>query len=223
MPDNTDLAGLQERLGCRFGNLDGLRLALTHSSSGQLQNYERLEFLGDRVLGLIVADLLYQIFPDDREGALAKRHAALVQGEMLAIIARGIELGAAMTLSGAERSAGGGQNDNILSDGLEAVIGALYLDAGLAACQGMIARLWAPYLQGGSAVPQDPKTTLQEWAQGRGLSLPLYELAGRSGPDHAPQFEIRVTVQGYAPSIATGASRRAAEKEAARLLLERLS
>ena len=226
MADSDKLDALQSRLGCRFASLEGLRLALTHSSAGGKEggggNYERLEFLGDRVLGLVVAALLYQMFPDEQEGHLAKRHAALVQGATLARIARDAGLGDAMTFSGAERAAGGAQNDHILADGIEAVIGALYLDGGLAPCHDLIARLWQPYLLSESAPPQDPKTTLQEWAQGRGLPLPLYEVAGRTGPDHVPLFEIRVTVQGYDPVHAQGASRRAAEKEAARMLLERL-
>lgn len=213
------LAAFQDRLGVRFRDEGRLRAALTHSSTGVALNYERLEFLGDRVLGLVIAALLYETYPRESEGDLARRHAALVQGSTLAAVARAVDLGAALQLSEAERAAGGADNDNILSDGMEAVFGALYLDAGLEPCREIITRLWAEALRTMRRPPRDPKTALQEWAQGRGLGLPLYEMAGRSGPDHAPLFDVRVTVTGYAPVTAGGPSRRAAEKEAARLLL----
>ncbi len=222
MPQTPDMQALQEILGHQFRNGDLLTAAMTHASTGSEHNYERLEFLGDRVLGLVMAELLYNLFPNEPEGHLAKRHAALVQGSLLAVIAREINLGEYMILSEAERGSGGGDNENMLADALEASIGALYLDAGIAPCQALIKRLWGDRVSILSAPPQDPKTTLQEWAQGRGLPLPLYELAERSGPDHAPVFTIRVTVQGFTPVSATGANRRAAEKESARILLEQL-
>jgi len=213
---------LQEKLGCQFKSLEGMRLALTHSSAGTATNYERLEFLGDRVLGLVMAYILYETFPAESEGDLAKRHAALVQGTMLANIARRIDLGQYMELSSAERSMGGTNNENILADGLEALIGALYIDSGLAACEALIRHLWGDSVHIMITPPQDAKTALQEWAQGRGLPLPVYEVAAREGPDHAPIFDMCVTVEGYAPVTARGASRRVAEKEAARMLLEKL-
>lgn len=216
------LEHLQERLNHQFRDSAVLIAAMTHASTGSDSNYERLEFLGDRVLGLVMAELLYRQFPNEPEGHLAKRHAALVQGALLAVIAREIDLGAYLILSDAERVSGGADNENMLADGLEALIGALYLDAGLDICHALIARLWGARVSILSSPPQDPKTALQEWAQGRGLPLPLYELSGRDGPDHAPQFTMSVTVQGFAPALARGASRRAAEKESARLLLERL-
>jgi ribonuclease-3 len=196
--------------------------ALTHSSTGTQANYERLEFVGDRVLGLVVAQMLYEFFPEESEGGLAKRHAALVQGKTLAQIAREIGLGDALILSDAERAAGGAENENILADGLEAVIGALYLDAGLETCARAVRQLWASRIDVLSEPPQDPKTALQEWAQGRGLPLPVYELIGREGPDHAPQFDVRATVKGFSPVQARGASIRAAEKAAARQLLDQV-
>ncbi len=213
---------LQQRLGFKFSRSDLLQAAMTHASTGADTNYERLEFLGDRVLGLLMAEILYTAFPHEAEGDLAKRHAALVQGELLATIAREINLGDALILSEGERGAGGADNDNMLADGLEALIGAIYLDAGLEPCRRLLTALWGERVNILSAPPQDPKTALQEWAQGRGLPLPAYDVAGREGPDHAPRFTISVTVQGFPPAQAAGSSRRAAEKEAARLLLERL-
>lgn len=220
MPQPLEL--LQQRLNHTFTRQDLLVAAMTHASTGAETNYERLEFLGDRVLGIVMAELLYAAFPHEAEGDLAKRHAALVQGELLAMIAREMKLGDALILSDAERAAGGADNDNMLADGFEALIGALYLDAGLEPCQHLITKLWGDRVNKLSAPPQDSKTALQEWAQGRGLPLPTYEVADRSGPDHAPVFTIRVTVQGFKPAQAEGASRRAAEKEAARILLAQL-
>lgn len=216
------LETLQERLGQRFEDPRRLEKALTHSSAGGTYNYERMEFLGDRVVGLALAHTLFKMFPDENEGDMAKRHAALVQGKMLAKIAREIELGDMMQLSDAERAAGGANNDNILADGLEAVIGALYLDAGFDACQQAIEKLWGDRVKIMRRPPQDPKTAIQEWAQARALALPSYELVGRTGPDHAPIFEIRVKVGEYPPWSAKGTSRRAAEKLAAAMLLAHL-
>lgn len=213
---------LQDDLGYRFKDIKRLEKALTHSSAGGTYNYERLEFLGDRVVGLALAHTLFKMFPDENEGDMAKRHAALVQGKTLAKIAREINLGAIMQLSEAERTAGGANNDNILADGLEALIGAMYLDAGLPECQAAIEKLWGDRVKVMKRPPQDPKTALQEWAQARSLALPSYELVGRSGPDHAPIFEIRVKVGDFPPWAAKGTSRRAAEKLAAAMLLAHL-
>lgn len=211
---------LGEKIGYAISVSPRLEAALTHSSAGGESNYERLEFLGDRVLGLVMAEILYETFPDETEGGLAKRHAALVQGRTLAEIAREIDLGDIMVLSDSERSGGGADNENILADGLEALMGALYLDAGLEPCRNAIERLWGDRVRTMSEAPQDPKTALQEWAQARGLPLPVYEMTNREGPDHAPVFDVRVTVKGFLPQRACGPSIRAAEKEAARMLLE---
>lgn len=203
------------RFGYRFHDRDFLRHALTHASTGGDRDYERLEFLGDRVLGLVVAHLLYTEFPGESEGSLARRHAALVSGVTLAAIAGQIGLGDVMHLSEGERAAGGAKNDNILADVMEALIGAAYLDGGLEPCQTLIAGLWKDTLHIMIQPPQDPKTALQEWAQARGLGLPEYVLEGRDGPDHAPSFRISVRIAGFDPASGEGPSRRAAEKIAA--------
>lgn len=213
---------LQERLGYRFKDKDRLLKALTHSSTGTGKNYERLEFLGDRVLGLVMAQLIFEEFPEEHEGDLAKRHAALVQGQTLARIAREIDLGEAMQLSDAERASGGADNDHILADGVEGVLGALYLDAGLEACQRVLKELFGDTLYVMVKPPQDPKTALQEWAQARALPLPNYELVGKEGPDHAPTFAVRVSVEGFPPWTCQGPSRRVTEKQAAGMLLAHL-
>ncbi len=209
------IAAFEGRFGYRFHNRQRLDTALTHASTGADHNYERLEFLGDRVLGLVVAELLYEDFPHETEGDLARRHAALVSGATLAVIADNIELGAVLRLSDSERATGGAKNDNILSDVMEALIGALYLDAGIGPCKTVIGTLWRDILHTMEKPPQDPKTALQEWAQARGLKLPRYDLAARTGPDHAPVFTMTVSIDGFAPVSGEGASRRAAEKAAA--------
>ena len=221
-PPSTPDDRLQARLGCVFRNRDLLCAALTHSSTGVEHNYERLEFLGDRVLNLVMAHELYARFPAESEGDLAKRHAALVQGKMLARIGRHIDLGEALRISDAERQSGGADNDNILADSFEALLGALFLDAGLEECRRVILDLWGGDVNTMRRPPRDAKTALQEWGQARGLGLPSYTLVSREGPDHAPFFEIEVRVGDYPPTRAKGASRRKAEKEAAAMLLTHL-
>lgn len=220
---SSALKKLQENIGYDFRDTKLLEAALTHSSMGSHTNYERLEFLGDRVLGLVVADLLYGMFPKESEGDLAKRHAMLVQGAMLAGLARDINLGVSLQLSEAERVAGGAENDNILADGLEALIGAMYLDSGLAPCQIFIRALWGDRVKLMKEPPQDPKTALQEWAQARGFPLPSYAVVRREGLDHAPVFHVEVAVGQWPPQRAIGSSIRTAEKEAAQILLEYLN
>lgn len=219
MNEQDSIEIIQTKIGYRFSDQALLKKALTHSSAGEKYNYERLEFLGDRVLGLVVAHILFDAYPDEAEGDLAKRHAALVQGKTLALVAEKIGLGEIMFLSDSEKAGGGTQNRNILADGMESVIGALYLDSGLDVCMRVIRDLWSDLFETMTSPPQDPKTALQEWAQGRGLPLPQYDLVGREGADHAPVFEIRVTVEGRPPCTAKGPSRRKAEKDAARKLL----
>jgi len=196
---------------------------LTHSSTGgDAPTYERLEFLGDRVLGLIIARLLYDGFPGESEGDLAPRFTKVVQRDTLARVAETIGLGAHMILSDGEDNAGGRANPALLADTCEAVIAALYLDGGLEAANRFVRRYWSPLIEEDATPPQDPKTALQEWAQGRGLPLPEYQETSRSGPDHAPVFSIQVSVQGLPSAPGRGASKRAAEQEAALALLNHI-
>lgn len=214
----------EKSLSYRFNDSMLLQHALTHRSveAPGGEDYERLEFLGDRVLGLVVTEMLMAAFPEEKEGALAKRLAALVRQETLAAVARDIDLGRHVRLSRGEADGGGRENDAILSDVCEAVIAAIYRDGGLEAAAAFVERHWRERLQASDAPPQDAKTTLQEWAQGRGLALPEYAIVGREGPDHAPVFTVRVTVDNGQSAESAGQTKRAAEQAAARLLLEKL-
>ncbi len=185
--------------------------------------YERLEFLGDRVLGLVIADLLWRSFEDEQEGPLTRRLTHLVRRDALARVAAAIGLDRHLRLSPAEAAAGAARNPGILADVLEAVIAAIYLDGGFGAAVAFIERFWEPLLAEMEAPPSDAKTELQEWAQARGLALPAYELIATSGPDHAPHFTVSVRVDGFDAASATASSKRAAETAAAAALLERLN
>lgn len=214
---------IQSKIGYDFSNFTLLEQALTHSSTGAAHNYERLEFLGDRVLGLVVSEILFEKFPGEAEGDLAKRLASLVQGSWLALMAAKIDMGAALILSDAERAAGGDENDHILADAMEALIGAIYLDSGsLAPCRAFIETLWGDAFLTLQKPPQHPKTALQEWLQAKGLPLPHYKIVGQSGPDHAPVFAVELKIPGYDAARAEGRSRQEAEKEAARIFMERM-
>lgn len=212
---------LQKRIGYVFREADLLKIALTHSSAGGA-DYERLEFLGDRVLGLIVAEKLYALYPDEAEGDLSKRHTALVRAETLARCARQLDIGTVVELSLAEKAGGGAKNENILSDVMEAVIGAVFLDGGLDAARAVLSPLVDNEVKNMPAPPRDSKTALQEYSQARELGLPEYILTSRTGPDHAPDFTVTVTVKGFPPATAAGSSKRAAEKAAAAILLDQL-
>lgn len=213
---------LEKKLGHVFNQPALMAQALTHASLRSANNYERLEFLGDRVLGLAVAALLYERFPAEAEGALAKRHTALVQQAALSAIAQEIGVPAAVQLSDAERSAGGARKDAILADALEALIAAVFLDGGYTAARAVVENLFEDRLTQDVTPPEDPKTMLQEWAQAKGLPLPVYEVIGQTGPDHAPLFRVAVRVDGYEQAQAEAASKRAAEKAAAAALLHRI-
>lgn len=215
------LAVFQDRLGYHFKNSEYLERALTHSSRG-VENYERLEFLGDRVLGLVIAEILYRSFPFEKEGALARRHSALACTETLAKTARELDIPSVVIASSAELSSGGNKQDNLLADCMEAIIGGIFIDGGYIPCQEVITSLWGDKIYTLSQPPVDSKTALQEWAQARGLPIPVYEIIERSGPDHAPVFKIRVTIEGRDPMDAVGTSRRAAEKLAAQMMLDYL-
>ena len=212
MSDKSSLSVLESRLGYTYKNRAFLEQALTHSSRSGTQNNERIEFLGDRVLNLVMAENLFHRFPEESEGSLAKRHSALVQGRMLAIIGGIVGLGAFLNLSEAERQSGGAENENILSDAMEATLGSIFLDGGLDAAREVILGLWGDNIVTLTEAHQDPKTELQEWVQARGLPLPEYEIVSKSGPDHAPRFEIEVRVKGCDPVVAEGSSRRHGEK-----------
>lgn len=219
------LDALQERLGHRFAEPALLREALTHASASGANkrlSYERLEFLGDRVLGLAVARILLERFPDEPEGALAKRFAVLVQRESLAEVAETLGLPELIVMAASEAAAGGRANSATLADACEAVIGALFLDGGYAAAESAVARYWRQRIEEDRRPPRDPKTALQEWAQARSLPLPVYREVRREGPAHAPDFTIEVQVAGIAPERGQGPSKRAAEREAALHLLTRL-
>lgn len=225
-PGSGDLESLAARLGHEFRDPALLRQALTHSSAfGAVParrrgtSYERLEFLGDRVLGLVVADMLYRAFPEESEGALARRLAELARMETIARVARAIGLGEHLVVSRSEEESGGRENPSLLADAGEAVMGALYLDGGLEAARAFIERHWQALLYEDVRPPKDAKTALQEWAQGRGLPLPVYRVRGAEGPPHEPVFDVEVSVEGQPPVSGNGRSRRAAEQAAAAALL----
>lgn len=214
---------LQTRIGYTFRDASLLALALTHPSlASKKPSNQRLEFLGDAVLGLVVARILYDLFPSEQEGELARRHAALVRGETLAAIARDIGLGEALNIANSEAQSGGRDNNSNLEDAFEALLGALYLDGGLAAAEAFLSPRMRELASKVSAPPKDAKTALQEWSQGRGLSVPTYTLLATEGAAHAPVFTVEVAVHGHAPVQAKAASKRAAEQLAAGELLAKL-
>jgi ribonuclease-3 len=217
---------LEERIGYRFEDLTLRDSALTHISAlkggrNRAASYQRLEFLGDHVLGLVISDLLYRAFPKADEGELSRRLADLVRKETCAEIAVSIELGSALHLGSSEANAGGRKRPAILADVCEALIGAVYVDGGYPAAEALVQRLWEVRLQGTAPPRRDPKTLLQEWAQGRGLPTPIYSEVGRTGPDHAPVFRIAVQLPNFAPAEGTARSKRAAEQLAAATMLDR--
>ena len=216
-----DLKDFQHRLGHAFAEPRLLLRALTHASVGSetRPDNQRLEFLGDRVLNLAIADALFHAFPDAEEGVLAPRYNELVRKETCAEVAQEIGLGDAMKLGRGEMLEGGRKNTANLGDGMEAVIGAVYLDAGFGTARSLVLRLWGERVRTVEGKPKDAKTALQEWAQARGMPPPAYEETSRSGPDHAPEFTIRATLQNGAASQARARSKRAAEQAAAAALL----
>jgi ribonuclease-3 len=223
-------------LGHVFSRPDLLETAITHPSAtgrnrtkrvrrttkaadSRVADNQRLEFLGDRVLGLIVAEMLFATFPSEDEGALAKRLASLVRQDGLAHVAQDLGIGRFLILSKGEEESGGRENPATLADACEAIIGALYLDGGVDAARGFVERHWRAMMSADVAPPQDAKTALQEWAQAAGLNLPRYKVIRSEGPPHDPVFEVEVAVQGYPARSGTGRSKRAAEQAAANLLL----
>ncbi|HUO21486.1 MAG TPA: ribonuclease III [Caulobacteraceae bacterium] len=218
------IAALERRLGFAFKDRALLERALTHASKlglgrGGVLHNERLEFLGDRVLGLVVAEALFQRDVDAGPEILAKRYAHLVSREVCAAVAEAIGLADAMDVP---RAQGLRRNETVLADGCEALLGAAYLDQGFEAAKAVALDLWATALeQPLDLEAANPKTTLQEWALARRKPLPKYSIVSREGPDHAPVFRIEVTVDGLAPATGEGRSRQAAEKRAAEAFLQR--
>ncbi len=220
---NETQAPLSKRLGYRFEAPDLLLDALTHRSAGRRHN-ERLEFLGDAVLGLIIATELYHRRPEAREGVLTRWRASLVKRTTVAAVAREIQLGEHLVLGCGEQKTGGHRRESILADGLEAVLGAVYLDGGFAATREVVTRLYAGRLE---ALPEaralkDSKTRLQELLQGQGRALPSYRVVETAGKPHEQQFTVGCRVEGLDEVLATASSRRRAEQAAARRLLEQL-
>ncbi|MES2983800.1 MAG: ribonuclease III [Pseudomonadota bacterium] len=222
MASAVTLTDLQQALGYSFRNPALLSLALTHRSlgrdAGDAHN-QRLEFLGDAVLGLVIADMLYHLFPGEAEGDLSKRQVSLVNGDQLAKIAISMQLGDHLVLSGGEAEQGGRTNPSNLEDACEALLGAIYLDGGLVPARAVIDRFWKSQAQAMKAPPKDPKTALQEWAQARGLALPTYTVLSADGPSHAPHFIIEARVGDSPPARGEAGTKKLAERLAAEALL----
>ncbi|MDR3496027.1 MAG: ribonuclease III [Ancalomicrobiaceae bacterium] len=221
--DERTIASLEQRLGHRFADRRLIERALTHTSAVALgaDSYQRLEFLGDRVLALTIARMAYDAFPAADEGELARRLNALVRRETCADVGRALDLGSVLRLGAGELQTGGRTKTAILGDVMEAVIAAIYLDGGFEVAFQFVARHWGERMAAARGPLRDAKTTLQEWAQGRGLPTPAYRQVGRSGPDHDPEFTIAVDIAGIAGAEARGRSKREAEQAAAARVLER--
>jgi len=224
MKVSADLRALEARIGHVFRKGELLVRAMTHSSIGSptRPDNQRLEFLGDRVLGLVMAEALLKADETATEGRLAPRLNALVRGETCADVAREAGLGEALRLGRSEMLTGGRRKQALLADAVEALIAAVYLDAGLEASRGLVLRLWGDRLARVAEDARDAKSNLQEWAQARGMPPPLYSEIAREGPDHQPRFTVEVKTADGASARASALSKRAAEQEAAALLLARL-
>ncbi len=228
MAANGDPAGFEKTLGYTFRNRDLLVRALTHASAvaergdrHPAATYQRLEFLGDRVLGLVVSDMLITAYPDATEGELARRLARLVSGETCADVAMEMGLDAFVRLGGSLARKRSGKATGVLADVCESVIGALYRDGGLEAARPVIERYWRDRMIAMSGPLRDAKTELQEWAHRSGLATPQYRELSRSGPDHAPVFEIEVVIDDRPAAVGSGRSKREAEQAAAEAMLRR--
>jgi ribonuclease-3 len=213
----------REYLGHDFADVALLDRALTHGSASRVAgaSYQRLEFLGDRVLGCVVASLLYGEH-NEAEGRLTARLHAMVEGPANARVARGWHVGPLIAMEPVSRNKGLADSDNVLGDVAEALVAAVFLDAGWAAAQAVVQRHWGPLMAADQPFLKDPKSTLQMWALKRRLGMPTYLVVGREGPDHAPTFTVEVTVRGHAPVCGDGKSRQDAEKAAATALLATL-
>ena len=218
-----DLSALEARIGHSFADPSLLARAVTHVSkaAGRVGSYQRLEFLGDRVLGLAIADRLYAAFPEADEGDLSRRLAGLVRRETCAAVATAWDVGPHLVLGQGEVLGGGRRNQTILADVCESILGAVYMDAGYEAARALVESAFRPAEPTGAPRGRDAKSALQEWAMGRGLAIPVYEVVERSGPDHAPHFRIAARVAGLEAGIGEGPSKRLAEQDAARAVLGR--
>jgi ribonuclease-3 len=210
-----------ETLGHEPKNLSLFELALTHSSVGA-ESYERLEFLGDRVLGMVIARALYERYPEEPEGKLSRRYNVLVARETCAGIGRELGLPALIRLGKQAREDHASQSENVVGDVVEALIGALLLDGDIEAAQRFVLKTWSPYLEGQVRAPEHPKSALQELAAARGFKAPVYEVVARTGAHHAPRFTIRVSVPRLGEASADGSSKQEAETAAAEALLSQL-
>ena len=208
-----------DALGWRDADIGLLHRALTHKSVGP-DNYERLEFLGDRVLGAVIADWVFGAIPAEPEGKLTRRFHQLVSREICARVARRVGVPAVVKLGQQARADGGADSDNILGDVMEALIGAVYLHRGMEAARAMVRTLWDAEVSSASDAPKHPKMRLQEWAAARSLKAPLYTLLGRSGPHHSPRFRVELSIAGQPTVVAEGSSKQDAETAAARQFLE---
>ena len=227
MPASARVAAsaLEKTIGYRFKDGDLLERSLTHISAiaggSRANSYQRLEFLGDHVLGLIISDMLFRAFPKADEGELSRRLADLVRREACADVARAIELGAALRLGASEANAGGRMRTAILADVCEALVGAVYLDGGYDAAAKLVEKLWGERMRAPVRPLRDPKTILQEWAQARGLPTPTYREVERTGPHHDPEFRVAVDLPNREPAEGLGRSKRTAEQAAAAAMLKR--
>jgi ribonuclease-3 len=225
LTDEANFAEIEEALGHRFRDRQLLARALTHASASSRFSNERLEFLGDRVLGLVVAEMLFNNYPDDSEGLLALKYNALVRGEACAAAAEAAGLSGHVLLAASEAASGGRKKIVIIGGLCEAVIAALYLDGGFEPARNFILRYWASALAELGSDMRDPKTMLQEWAQSRARAsrgAPVYRLVTREGPDHAPRFVVEVSVLGKGSETGEGGSKQEAQQSAARAMLARL-
>ena len=224
MKKSEAIRSFEQRLGYEFSNLSLLVEALTHSSiaSDFRKDNQRLEFLGDRVLGLVMAEALLEIDQTAPEGTLAPRFNALVRKETCAEVARQIELGGVLKIGRSEMLSGGRRKDALLGDGMEAVIAAIYKDGGFEVAKKIIINLWGDRIKNVKGDARDAKTMLQEWAQARGQNPPNYEVMSRSGPDHAPDFLVKVILDSGETSEALAGSKRQAEQMAAKALLQKI-
>jgi ribonuclease-3 len=215
-------AWVEKTMGHRPRDTALFERAMTHSSRGDV-HYERLEFLGDRVLGLVVATWLFEVFPGEPEGKLSPRFNALVSGETCAEIGREMGVGGQVILGKQARDDGAADSDNVLGDVVEALIGALYLEEGLERATAFIRSAWGDRVNSRDRAPKHPKSELQEWAAAHDRRPPVYQTTGRTGPHHAPRFIVEVEIKGSGTASAEGLSKQEAETAAAKALLEKLS